>query len=335
MPTTTEQQLYARFAALPRPSYPFADLANPAMEELDRECSGWIDNDYGFHSEQARTRHKQHRLTDTATRAFPYLTLAELRPIARFSASGAMMDDYFDHASHGEMDAIRKRIMALLSGAETAEPQDLGIYRQFYLLRQDARLCGMPEHLYQKFITTIGTLLIGYRDEKLYNARNRPAPLPVFEVIRAETSGGLPFAKYLCMQKDYRSLPDDVLEHPIILRLHLLASRMIGWHNDIISLPKELSRKGDVINLAITLQHENNVPIEDAYRMALDFHDRDLDEFIILQNNLPAFGKWQRLTQEYTTDLGVMLQGVYSWHIKNSQRYMPGAYVEPEYASPE
>ncbi|RJQ85486.1 terpene synthase family protein [Amycolatopsis panacis] len=335
MPSTPEEQLYARFADLPRPSYPFEDLVNPAMEDLVQECSRWIDDDYGFHSEKARSRHKQHRLTDIAARGFPYLTLPELRPVARFASSGAMLDDYFDHADHGEMGAIRKRIMALLSGAETVAPQDLGIYRQFQLIRQDARLCGMPEHLYRKFVIVIGTLLAGFQDEKRYIARNQPAPLPVLEVIRAETSGGLPFAKYLCMQKDYRALPDEVLEHPIVLRLHLLASRMIGWHNDIISLPKELSRKGDVINLVITLQHEHGVSIEDAYRMAVDFHDRDLDEFITLQDNLPVFGKWQRMAQEYVTDLGAMLQGVYSWHIKNSSRYRPGAYVEPEYASSE
>ncbi|MFE0062286.1 hypothetical protein [Streptomyces sp. NPDC059003] len=330
-----EQQLYEKFANLPRPLYPFADLVNPAMEELAQEYFGWIDDDYGFHSPQARARHKQHRLTDIAARAFPSLTLSELRPVARFTASGAMMDDYFDHVSHGEMDAIRKRIMALLSGTDAATPQDLGIYRQFHRIRQDALTCGMPDHLYRKFIVAIDRTITGYRDEKRYMAHNRPAPLAVFEVIRGEcSSGGLPFAKYLCMQKDYRSLPDDVLEHPIILRLHSLASRMIGWHNDIISLPKELSRKGDVINLVLTLQHKHDVPIEDAYEMALDFHDRDLDEFITLQNNLPAFGKSQGTAQEYATDLGTMLQGVYSWHTKNSQRYTPGAYVEPEYGRP-
>src|SRR6266511_5723932 len=99
----------------------------------------------------------------------------------------------------------------------------------------------------------INQMLTGFQDEKRYIALNRPAPLPVFLVIRECTSGGVPFAKYLCMQKDFRTLPDTVLEHPAILRMHALASRIIGWHNDIVSLPKELSRRGDVINLVITL----------------------------------------------------------------------------------
>ncbi len=335
MTDMTERQLYTWLADLPRPRYPFPDLVNPKMEEQAREYYRWIDEDYAFHSEQARTRHKRHRLTDLAARAFPYLTLAELRPIARYTSSGAMMDDYFDHCSHDEMSAIRERIMALLTGDDDEPPRDLGIYRQFHQLRQDTIACGMPVHLYKKFIVAINQMLTGFQDEKRYIALNRPAPLPVFLVIRECTSGGVPFAKYLCMQKDFRTLPDTVLEHPAILRMHALASRIIGWHNDIVSLPKELSRRGDVINLVITLRHEHNVSLTEAYMMALEFHDNDLNELITLQNNLPDFGQWQNRAADYAHTIGIMLQGVYSWHTKNSLRYVPGAYVEPEYISQE
>lgn len=62
-------------------------------------------------------------------------------------------------------------------------------------------------------------------------------------------------------------------------------------------------------------------------------NDNDLAEFIVLQNNLPAFREWQSMTQDYLADLGIMVQAVYSWHINNSGRYTPGAYVEPEHNS--
>lgn len=39
------------------------------------------------------------------------------------------------------------------------------------------------------------------------------------------------------------------------------------------------------------------------------------------------------MAEQYATDVGVMVQGVYSWHIKNTGRYCPGAYVEPEHGS--
>jgi hypothetical protein len=92
----SEQQLFEKFADFPRPGYPFPNMASPAIEELAQEYYGWIDTDYGFHSPEARTRHKSHRLSDFAAMTMPHLSLAELRPLARYTSTGAMMDDYYD-----------------------------------------------------------------------------------------------------------------------------------------------------------------------------------------------------------------------------------------------
>lgn len=332
---TQEEILYARFGSLPRPHYPFPNLVNSHIDELAGECDRWIDEDYQFHSHEARDRHKKHRFTDLPARAFPTLTLLELRPVARLTSSGAMMDDYFDHSGPSEVSAARERIMALLTGQDTREPRDLGIYRQFYLLRQDALACGMPPRLYERFIDKTDDMITAYQNEKPYIAANRPPPLATFLVIRENSSGGAVFATYTAMADDFRTLPDAVLEHPIVRRLHALAGRLIGWHNDLISLPKELHRKGDVVNLVRVLQQEHEVDLEEAYHLALEFHDQDLDEFLVLCDNLPRFGACQDLVRSYTQALGVMIQGVYAWHVENSGRYVPGAYVEPEHSSQE
>lgn len=335
MASMDERQLYAKFAGPPSLRYPFPDMVNPFMEDLAQEYCELIDRDYAFHSAEARARHKRHRLSDIAARAFPHLTLEELRPIGVLTTSGAMMDDYFDHCSHHEMYAIRERIMALLTGDESSEPADQGIYRQFWELRQHAVVCDMPVHLYDKFLSAVNDMLVGFQDEKPWIAKDETPPLDVHLVIRQSTSGGLPYAKYVCMQKNYRVFPDDVLEHPHILRMHILSARLIGHHNDITSLPKELSRKGDKINLVMALRCEHKLPLDSAYRMAIEFHNRELKEFIVLRDNLPNFGQWQSMAKDYVDDLGIMIQGVYSWHTKNSGRYVPDSYVEPEYISAE
>ncbi|MGK9120358.1 terpene synthase family protein [Olivibacter jilunii] len=333
---TKEQEFYALFQNMQRPEYPFPNLISPFAQEMREIYYNWIDTDYTFHSEKARETHKKHVLTDIAARGLPFLkTLDELFPIASFAANGAMMDDYFDHCSHEEMCRIRQRSIAILSGQEKEEPTDFGIFRQFYLIRQRAIKCDMPQRLYDKFIASIHTLLIGYQDEKRYMKADTIPPFPVYLVLREDTSGGLPFCKYVAMQKDFRNLPDEVLEHPHILSLHTLAALMIGVHNDIISLPKELSRKGDVINIVKVIHNENNVSWEEAYKMALDYHDKLLNEFKILHEHLPNFGRWQELAYDYVYTIGIMIQGVYAWHTNDKSRYVPGGYVEPEYQSPE
>lgn len=299
---------------------------------LREEYYNWIDTDYTFHSKAAREKHKTHVLSDIPARAFPYLqSLDELFPITRYATHGAMMDDYFDRCSSNEMQAIRERIMALLTGEDEKEPTDLGIYRQFYLLRQDATRIEMPSRLYNKFIATIDTVLVGYAQEKRYNATNIPPPLPLYTIIREDTSGGLPFCRYVCLQKNFRQLPDRVLDHPVLVRLYVLASRMIGCHNDFMSLPKEIHREGDVINIIKVMRHEHNVSWEEAYLMALNFHDNYKKEFLLLSENLPDFGEWNELVKDFVYTQGICLQGVYSWHVNDKHRYAPGGYVEGEY----
>jgi hypothetical protein len=69
--------------------------------------------------------------------------------------------------------------------------------------------------------------------------------------------------------------------------------------------------------------------------MALDYHDKLLNEFKILHEHLPNFGQWQELAYDYVYTIGIMIQGVYAWHTNDKSRYVPGGYVEPEYQSPE
>ena len=334
MNMNTEEKFYSELGNYPRPQYPFASLVSPYMDELALECNSWIDIDCPFESRDAHRVYKEHRLTDVAARAFPLLTLEELRPIARFSAAFAIIDDYLDHSSDIEVHQFRERAMALLTGQDSQEP-DPGFYHQVYLTRQDALICKMPPHLYEQFVDSISGLMTGYSDEKRYTAANRPPPLPVFQSIRRQTSGGVVYAKYVCMQKNYREIPHEIFRHPIVVRLHDLVGSVVGYQNDFISLPKELSRKGEVFNLVITLQSEFRLGLKEAYRKALEIHDQDLAEFIVLQNHLPNFGKWQHTMEDYVTDLGILIQGVYDWHIVNSGRYIPGAYVEPEYDNKE
>ncbi|KAF3910876.1 hypothetical protein ABW20_dc0106839 [Dactylellina cionopaga] len=325
-----EAKLYQKLHNLPRPQYPFPDLISPHLDALFSEYCQWIDQDCQFESQRARDMHKQHRLSDLTARSFPWMTLEELRPVARFTTCMAIFDDYMDTASQEEIEAVKKRVFALFTGLEDKEPE-AGFYRQVYLVRQETIACGMPAHLYQEFIDSILGLMTGYGEEKQYNVGGTPPPMAVYHAIRLKSAGGICYAKYLCMQKNYRNLPDSVLNHPNILRMHSLLGLLVGYHNDFISLPKELARGGDVLNIVMVVQHEFQLGLDEACAKALEIHDEALDEFIRLQNTLPDFGEWQHTAQEYANDLGVLVQGTYSWHTQSSGRYAVGAYVEPEH----
>lgn len=329
----TFDQIYAQLQHWPKPVYPWPHFIHPQYREEREEYYAWIDRDYGFQSEAAREKHKRHNLTDIAARGLPFLkNLDELRPVANYAANGAMMDDYFDRCTREEMLGLVQRIADILLGDKPDEPTDDGFMRQWWVLRQDALKCGIPEPIYRSFVSAIVQTFIGYAEEKVYYEANVTPPLAVYTLIREATGGGVPFGRYVCLQKEYRHIPQEILEHPHLLRMQVVCALLIGIHNDFISLPKELHREGDTMNIVKVMQQEQGVSLEEAYHMALTHHDHYLNEFLTLQQHLPRFGNpWQDKVYAYTEDLGVMVSGVYAWHTHDTARYVPGGYVEGEY----
>lgn len=146
-------------------------------------------------------------------------------------------------------------------------------------------------------------------------------------LIREETSGVKPYCYYVALQKEYRKIPDDVFDHPFIKRIYALSSLMIGIHNDIISLPKELSLEGDTMNLIKVLQQEKKISLTQAYTEALELHYIYLEEFLLLQKNLPSFDNYQDSGLR-CYDCGC-LRMAYKRHIP----LINNGYVEGEYPS--
>ncbi|KAF3282722.1 hypothetical protein TWF970_001464 [Orbilia oligospora] len=222
------------------------------------------------------------------------MTIEQLRPIARFTLLLAIIGDFMDTSSQEEIEAATQTVSALFTGLEDVEPPP-SFYRQMYLIRQEAITCGMPAHMYEEFISSILDLITGYGEEKEHIAKSTPPSMEVYRDIRRQTSGGICYA------------------------------------SDFISLPKELARGGDVMNLVTVVQNESQLSLEEARARALEIHNESLDELIRLQNTLPDFGEWQNIAREYADDMGVLVQGIYSWHIQSSSRYVAGAHAEPEH----
>lgn len=332
--TISDQEFYSGLEGLPKIKYPFQDEIHPDYQKAREEYYDWIDDEYSFHSMEAREKHKKHHFVDIATRGLPFLrSIEEIRPLSVYTANGSMMDDYFDRCTLEEMYKISARINDILTGREPEEPKEKGIFHFYWQLRQFAIECELPETLYRRFVKSIHAVFDGYAEEKTYYRANTTAPLPVYTIIRADTSGVLPYCIYVAVQKEYRRIPDEIFDHPHILRIQTLCAFMIGIHNDIISLPKELHREGDTMNIVKVMQHDHKLSLRDAYMKSIELHDQYLDEFLILQKHLPFFGEFQNLVEGYVHDLGVMIAGIYKWHTADTTRYVNGGYVEGEYVS--
>ncbi|KAK6540827.1 hypothetical protein TWF694_008215 [Orbilia ellipsospora] len=127
--------------------------------------------------------------------------------------------------------------------------------------------------------------------EGKYNIKGTPPPLAVYHDFRGPSSGGICYGKYLCLQKNYRDLPNTILSHSNILGMHNLLGTLIGYHTNFISLPKEPARGGGVVNIVMVIQKEFQLRLEEAWAKALEMHDEALGKLIQLQDSLLGFGE--------------------------------------------
>ncbi|MFP3541807.1 hypothetical protein, partial [Pseudomonas sp. SIMBA_044] len=74
--------------------------------------------------------------------------------------------------------------------------------------------------------------------------------------------------------------------------------------------------------LVKVLQQEKKISLTQAYMEALELHNIYLEEFLLLQKNLPTFDNHQELIYDYVQDLGIMIAGVYAWHTNDTFRYL-------------
>lgn len=70
--TISDEEFYSGLEDLPQIKYPFQDTIHPDYQKAREEYYTWIDEEYSFHSVEAREKHKKHHFVDIATRGMPF-----------------------------------------------------------------------------------------------------------------------------------------------------------------------------------------------------------------------------------------------------------------------
>jgi hypothetical protein len=311
------------------PDYPFHHLINPFQAFMVERTNHWIDNEYQIFSAPAREKYKQMNIGTLSAVCFPRVTnYLHMQPLIRWILWGIMLDDYYEPCTSAELQIIQQELLAVLEGAQP-EAGHNGIYHQAAAMRDELRAI-MPDHWMKRFIRDQNTQFEGMIMEAPYKLGKRFPTLKTFMYIRELSVAIYPMLHLLQVQ-DGKALPEDIVAHPILQRLGTLSTRMTAWLNDFYTLPKELLRDNDTINLVLVLRHEHKISLEEAYAEAMDIHTKDLHEFLSLQKQLPDFDMYNEVVSNYVRDMGLFLQGQKTWYEHHTSRYLPEGYVSSEY----
>jgi hypothetical protein len=147
----------------------------------------------------------------------------------------------------------------------------------------------------EEWMTRLGESLkawIGNAKRETENARvyQQSGALPPFETmldIRTVSIGMYP-TFYLIEMAEGWELPRSVHESEAIRDLKRLASRLVGYGNDVGGLAKDLA--GRWPNLVVALKEERGLSLEEAFDQVTRMHNREVEAFDAAACRLPTWG---------------------------------------------
>lgn len=105
--------------------------------------------------------------------------------------------------------------------------------------------------------------------------------------IRTVSIGMYPTFYLLEMAEGFE-LPESVHEHATVVELKRLASRLVGYGNDLGGLAKDLA--GNWPNLVTAYEKEHGVSTSEAFDAVAALHNREVETFDAVAKTLPSWG---------------------------------------------
>jgi hypothetical protein len=306
---------------IPGLEYPFPDMINPLVSELERQTKNWIYKDYSSIPQAIKLKYEHTYTGHLTARFFPLASYDRLIPLARSSIWGLVFDDYYEHCTPYELDELRKNIVGVILG-DLPNPVKNIFYVQMKLMAEEFRKI-MPIYWIERFAKSMDIYIHGMAEEAIYKAnlifpdpeeymRIREMSVDVLQMIDGiEVETGMP-------------LPSEIREHPILKKIASITCRMIAICNDCFSAAKEKDR--DVMNLVLVLQHTYHLSFNEAIQEAIKMHNEDLKLYLDLYANRPDFGSYNEAVNKFLQYNNLMIAGHWRWYTTDTYRYLPGGH---------
>ncbi|KAJ7720443.1 terpenoid synthase [Mycena metata] len=136
--------------------------------------------------------------------------------------------------------------------------------------------------------------------------------------VRRDTIGAKPS---FAINEIHLNIPDEIITHPVIVRLTNLCLDALIIGNDLCSYNVEQGCGDDGHNLVTIVMHQHNLDVQGAINWISYLHDNIADEFCRLWARIPTFcSPVDREIRTYTDSLGNWIRANDQWSFE-SERY--------------
>ncbi|MGI9049673.1 MAG: terpene synthase family protein, partial [Rubrobacteraceae bacterium] len=258
---------------VPKIGVPFSVDGGLHAEEAQRRHIQWAD-EYGvFRSEGEQRRFGAMDIGALAALLYPEASSPkDGQLVADWCAWLLLRDDRWDATEDPKewerlagRDRAYLRLMRQGLGKETAAhpageacAEDDGLYEALAdlctRLRKRAFREGVPDPVDRRLVGVMKGFFFSSVRETAYQHRGDYPTVSEYVKMRSVT-GGLDILTFVLAALDGVRLPKGLLDDPAIRRLTDASHNVCCWHNDLVSLNKELA-SGEVHNLILVLQND-------------------------------------------------------------------------------
>jgi len=222
-----------------------------------------------------------------------------------------VFEDSADVAHSDHVQLMADITMEALHNPHTPRPKDewIGgeVTRQFWELAIKTASPGSQK----RFIEAIDTYAQSVVQEAKDRSQRHIRTVDEYMEVRRDTIGLKPSFAIL---EAGLNLPDEVVRHPVIQRLLILAAEMVLLDNDMISYNIEQAR-GDNHNIVAIIMHHNKTDIQGAMDWVHRYHKEVQAEFMdIYENKIPKFGEpVDTELAQYVDGVGNLVRAHFEW----------------------
>ncbi|KAI0293873.1 terpenoid synthase [Multifurca ochricompacta] len=283
---------------------------NPHYIDVKEVSSAWLRSFQAF-SPKAQDAYDRCDFSLLASLAYPYHNKERLRTGCDLMNVFFVFDEYSDVANGDQVQEMANIVMDALRNPHTPRPKDewIGgeVTRQFWELA--IKTASPPSQ--KRFIETYGAYTQSVVQQAVDRINKHIPTIQEYLQVRRNNIGATPAFAMIELEMN---LPDDVVHHPAVEELSVLATDIIILGNDIVSYNVEQARGDGDYNIVTIVMHENKVDIHGAMDWLYEHHKVLEGKFMdIYENKIPRFSE---LVDE---QLGQYVDGLGNWVRANDQ----------------
>ncbi|KAI0787868.1 terpenoid synthase [Fomes fomentarius] len=302
---------------------PFEGSFNPHYAEASAESSQWI-NSYRVLSDRKRAFFLQGGSELLCSHAYPYADYERFRTTCDFVNLLFTVDEISDDQN-----------------GKGAHETGLTFYNSMHDLNYDdgTTLCKMTKEFtarllkhcgpftYRRFIKHCKDYIEAVAHEADLREHGIVLDLDAYTTLRRENSA----VRFCCGLAGYAldiDLPDEVVEHPAFMKMHLATVDMVCWSNDLYSYNMEQAMGHTTNNVMTVLMRHKGLDLQGAADYVGVHYKGLMDTFLEAKRTLPSWGaKIDREVALYAMAMQHWVIGNLNWSFE-TQRYFGHARHE-------